>query len=713
MGKTDPRTKSTTTKGECSGRVFERVFLPWMAILILSYLLTIYVAPAYMWGVHFYHFFPAWIGWTLVLASLVILIPGVGESIYPKFEAPARRIRKPFDSLGRNKSFFMLSFLSLPIFWIFRSKLHLLGDGYFRIRDLPEGKLYPQEWLDGFVHLVVYRVMIKLVPTWTPEITYSAISVLCGGVFVFLALKLSSLVGNSGFGRVLIFFFLVSSGSIQLFFGYVESYTILQVTLLGYILFAAMYLAGKVSILPVLLTFVISVGLHITSLIFVPSFIYLLLKRQKHAREDKMGPGSKGASVPRASGGEPRVDSMRNGEATNTPSSASILAALILALVVVCIWIFIVATGLEKTGRGIFILPLKGTESFPFGMFSLAHISEFLNQLFLLSPLSISLIVFFIFFKLKFREFEDGLTNFLALGVSFGLIYLFVFNFYLGSADWDLRSSPAPLFSLLGVHLFLRWAEKHEEEKLEPEKDLMVSPPRWNRLKAWGLIFIWFGLFHTLPWVLLNTHHQRSVDRYQLIQENDRHPMDESGYNLYKIERILRLAGLPEEVPKMYRRAIDRDPGDPRSYCNLAGYYEEEDFYKAISLLQTALKVDPSYFRANRMMGYLYLQRKEYAKAIPYLEQALPFLTDNPDFVYDLGLAYYLTDQPQRALTSARLIVESKPDYLKAYYLLGTVSASVGDFEQAWQAWERVLAINPGDSLAAQSLKELERHPQK
>jgi Flp pilus assembly protein TadD len=78
-----------------------------------------------------------------------------------------------------------------------------------------------------------------------------------------------------------------------------------------------------------------------------------------------------------------------------------------------------------------------------------------------------------------------------------------------------------------------------------------------------------------------------------------------------------------------------------------------------------------------------------------------------------LGLAYCYTNRPHRALASAQQIIELEPDNLKAYYLLGIVNASMGDFEKARRAWERALAINPGDSLATQNLKELETHMEK
>ena len=126
MGKTNPKSRSTATKTEVSAKVFERAFIPWMAVLILVHLLAMYVAPEYMWGVHFYHFYPVWLGWVLVLLSLMILIPGVSESIYVKLEALTKKVKKPFDSVGQNKSFLVLSLASLPVFWIFRNRLHLL-----------------------------------------------------------------------------------------------------------------------------------------------------------------------------------------------------------------------------------------------------------------------------------------------------------------------------------------------------------------------------------------------------------------------------------------------------------------------------------------------------------------------------------------------------------------------------------------------------------
>ncbi len=693
MGKTNPEDKSKAAKVEIPPSLFERVFLPWTAILILAHALTMYVAPAYMWGIHFYHFFPAWIGWALALLSLVILVPPVGQYLSGKLEVLAQKIGSPFAKWGENKTFLLLSVLSLPIFWLFRDRMHLLGDGMFRITDLPEGKILLQEWLDGFIHVIVYRVVHNLFADWTPELTYALISVLCGGAFVFLALKLSSLLGKTGFGKVLIFSFLITLGSVQLFFGYVESYTSLQVALLAYVLFAVKYLSGKVSILPVLVVFMISVGLHITSLIYLPSFIYLLRKR-------------------------PKGESAREKGLTGAIPNAFVLASLIVASFLVISWVIVVAIGLEKTGKGIFIVPLRGTHIFPFSMFSLAHISEFVNQLLLLTPLGISLSLFFLFFKLKNREFRNRLINFLILAACFALVYLFVVNFTLGSADWDLRSSPAVFFALLGVLTFLNWGEGRYAKALaasreggpESAGDSEGIHREARRYRTWGLILIWFGLFHTAPWILLNASQSRSVDRYVMIQEMDPHPVDESGYNLYKVARILKWAGLPDEIEALYSRAIERDPSDTMSYYNLAAHYYRTEGYldQAGLILDTLLKMSPGYCRAHWLMANVRIKKQKPEEALPYLERASPALWDDRDFLLQLATAYYLADRLEETASSASRLAELNPRSAEAYRLLGSAWTRLGRLESARDAWRRYLLINPSDTTAVRKLKELE-----
>ncbi|MFH1336910.1 MAG: tetratricopeptide repeat protein [Candidatus Zixiibacteriota bacterium] len=716
MPKNDAKTKELVPHREISDKLFESFFLPWTAVLILAHLVTVYWIPQYLWGISFYHFFPVGIGWISTCLILAILIPGVGEYLYEKLAAFSVKIKQPFDRLGKNLTFLLISLFSLPLFWIFRTRLHLLGDGYFRIQDLPYGRLHLQEWLDGFIHLVIFWVITKFIPSWTAELTYTVVSILCGGVFVFMSLKLSSLLGKNGFQKVLIFFFLFTLGSVQLLFGYVESYSILQVMLLVYLWFSVRCLAGKSGIYPVLLVLVISIGLHVTSLIYIPSFLYLLI-----SREAKPIPSGYEEANP---GGKQKGRFPKEKMKKKTPLSPLVLLALIIAAGVIIWWVLRVASGLEEKGKGMFFVPLRGTVSYPFSMFSIGHIIEFVNQLLLLSPVGVSLILFFLFFKIKYKSYrssgrwEDKTINFLFIAVLFALVYLFVVNFTLGSADWDLRCSPAPFFGLLGAMLFLRWGEKtstvHSPQSTAVKPEALPGKRRifWrmkHTVQAWGMVFIFFGFFHTIPWVLINSNNDRSVDRYMLTQEYDPHPVDETNYNLYKVARILDFAGLSDRVGDLYRNATERNPYDTLSYFNLSAWYHKKDqFDSSLIWADTVLKLDPNYPKANWMVGNIYVKFEKYSEARPYLEKAMPYLADNPGFLYDLGISNYWTNHPDEAALCAKHMVEIAPDFPGGYHLLGLVDIQKGDMDGAQKAWQKIVELEPDDSTAIMNLRLLE-----
>ncbi|NIN00740.1 MAG: tetratricopeptide repeat protein, partial [candidate division Zixibacteria bacterium] len=212
-------------------------------------------------------------------------------------------------------------------------------------------------------------------------------------------------------------------------------------------------------------------------------------------------------------------------------------------------------------------------------------------------------------------------------------------------------------------------------------------------------------------WVLVNAQHQRSLNRYLLIQENDPHPIDEVGYKPYKIARLLSLAGLTGEMKHVYQRAIERNPLDTLSYYNLANWYEREgDLDQAMVILDTLIKIDPVYPLAHWLIGSIYIDKEDHAKALTYLEKALPSLEDNVDFLHHLWVANYSANRPERAVVCAQQMIKLRPDYLEAYNLLGLGYAGTGAFEKAREAWEHVLSINPEDSTAIQNLQKLEKH---
>ena len=232
-----------------SDKGFKYLFLPALSLSVAAHLLSVYWGTPFLWGFHFLHFFPRWLGWVLTVVTLGLLVFPVNNLILRNLESFigwAERIRAGTD---KHMLFASAGIFSLPMFWFVRTRLFLLGDGYFKLESLALGHITKTERLDAVVHLQLYRLLTNLFPNADPSLAYTVPSVLCGGVFIFLILVLADLLGKSSFQRILVFSLLVSLGSIQLFFGYVESYTTLLVAVTLLTLLSLLFLQGKISII--------------------------------------------------------------------------------------------------------------------------------------------------------------------------------------------------------------------------------------------------------------------------------------------------------------------------------------------------------------------------------------------------------------------------------------------------------------------------------
>jgi tetratricopeptide (TPR) repeat protein len=223
------------------------------------------------------------------------------------------------------------------------------------------------------------------------------------------------------------------------------------------------------------------------------------------------------------------------------------------------------------------------------------------------------------------------------------------------------------------------------------------------------VIYVWFSLFHTVPWIMINAESQRSLDRYLLIQENDPHPVDETGYNLYKVARILQGAGLEDELQGLFSRAVERNPGDTISYYNLANWHHRrKEHDRAAVILNTLLRMTTAYPKAHWLMGSIHIGKGEFGQALPYMEKASPHFQQRVDFLHQLWSVYHSTGQYQQALACAERMIELEPENTNAHHLLALASIGLGDYRTAKQAWEQILIINPNDSRAIKSLRSLE-----
>jgi cytochrome c-type biogenesis protein CcmH/NrfG len=108
-------------------------------------------------------------------------------------------------------------------------------------------------------------------------------------------------------------------------------------------------------------------------------------------------------------------------------------------------------------------------------------------------------------------------------------------------------------------------------------------------------------------------------------------------------------------------------------------------------------------------LANLYFDAERFHDAITWYEAALKIEPRNPNASTDLGLAYYYTNQTDRALSQFARSLEIDPKHTKTLLNLGFVRAfGKQDLEGAAKAWERVVEIAPESEEGRRARQSLE-----
>ena len=638
-------------------RTFQLVFLPVLLLLVIIHLLAIYWGTPFLWGVHHWHFFPRWLGWVLTLVTVSFFVPAVNKPALNFLETVFSVLGRLVSKTPKYTAFIAAGMVSVPVFWFLRTEYFLLGDGGFKLEALASGVITTTEPLDGIIHHQLYRLLTTLFPNADPSLAYTIPSVICGGAFIFLILVLADILGKTSFQKMLIFSALVTLGSIQLFFGYVESYTTLLVAVTLFILLSLLFLQGKINIIFSFLALVLSISLHVSAIVLMPAFLYLIFRKWRTQ-------GSRFLDVP------------------------TLLCLVACAgIVFLGVWKVSLVVGKGRTfGQ---FLPLVATPKMSFTMFSRAHLSEFANELLLISPAGTLLFLFFLLRALKLKSFSHPTLNFLLISGLSGLLLVFVYNCHWGSMDWDLMSFPGIFIALFGILSFLRW------------------PGGRMKVKNYGLILIAASLFHTIPWILVNADTERSVDRYVMTATHDVHLLSAPGGGMWRVGRVLDYAGLARKAEEILKLGIERNPNEMGCYSYLGRmlHHQGRDD-EAIFYLERALQQKPQSSELRYNLGRMYLNRDP-QKAIFHLAKVKAQYEHQPAFVISLAKAYVKAERPEDARNIVQGFLAKGEETATMRGLLGASFFLLRDFSKARVEWERALELNPDEPLAKTGLEKL------
>lgn len=444
------------------------------------------------WGADFYGYLPRAALATACALLATGLLLAIGRSA--AIDRALLRIPEPNDVTTPGTRLRALAAVCVFFlaFWFFREGHTLLGDGGPLANDLPLGqRFHAREPLTYLIHHGFYELTHRLFRSQggdAAEIARATVglsSALAGALFVPVAWGLArelagtvkpdpadAAVPTARSIVALCFLVLLAQGYIQLFFGYVENYTFSALVLGIYLLTSLRYLRGANPLALPGTALVLNVSLALSAVLLVPSFLVLLARglatteRRWRTLRDLVVVSLVAAGITAL------MDSVEPGY--NLASAACQVVAQAL-------------TGAGDRG-----------ESLAY-MFSGVHVRDFLNAQLLIGPGAAFLFVAGVAWLVVARARPTAASVFfLVVGtVSLGAAWVTT-DLGLGyPRDWDLFAPSGLAFTAAGLH------------------GLLSAPWRGAALRRWLFLLACVCLFHTVPWVWVNTSFDRSFARFK------------------------------------------------------------------------------------------------------------------------------------------------------------------------------------------------------
>ena len=481
-----------------------------LVLLVVHALATwFFVSP--LWGASVYAFFPSWVGF----GSMALLL---GCFVWGGRLLDALRLPERARSLPGNRWLLgaVLSVVGFTIFWSFRIRHLLLGDGLVLSQNIsmpqafhplePVGILFQQNWY------LLANHWFRAPGASERDVAWQAIamgSALCGVLFVLVAVWIvRSLLAattepgsNKTFIATAALLLLLASGYIQLFFGYVETYPLLLVAMAYYVGCVLSYLEGRGTLLAVLLSCTAALSIHLSAAALLPSFLYVVIVAIRRRHE-------------RAPWGD-------------------LLAGLVATVLLL--------TVLSNVGHG-FDLPktllatigriASGESDAPHYATSGAHVLDMANEQILIGPLGLVLVAL-------------GLVGHRAArgphAIRWFMWVLVIPYLVVVARNWDLLAPTGFVFTVAGLYFLLE----------------RIQEPRVRSLAL--VIVVAVSLFHTAPWIALNASEARGVARFATLPLGGGRTESTLGCWEFRQARYA-------EAEKWLNRSLRSNAANPRAY---------------------------------------------------------------------------------------------------------------------------------------------------
>jgi tetratricopeptide (TPR) repeat protein len=619
--------------------------------LILLGLLPVagrFAPPTLAWGFHLAAYLPpaAWVvslaGWGLLFVPpwrrLVerLLYDGLGGALF----GPSAK-RAWLAALG-------VVLFSVATFRLLSTPTHLLGDGVLVGEMAGYGaKFRVTDGMDYLLHRLAREAIHPGDDVETALGLYAWGSVLAGLLGVLTAILLLRRCRLPVPTRVLMLALWLFSASTLLYCGYVESYALLSVALLGFLWSGALAQRGEVPSWVPGLCFGLALFLHSTALLALPALAWLVARP---------GPGT---------GARGRWTLGLLAPAVVLPLAA-VLAHL--ALGYDAAWFR--RDFLDSSNQHALLVSLAGDH----GLLTAVHWKDLANWVLLVVPVPAWLLL-----RrgrgLPRREGAPETSFLLVQGSCFALAFVLLDRKLGAARDWDLFAPHVAGLAWLAARLW------------EPES---AAP---GRAGPWpGLRFAapWVALLLAWPWFAVNASREASLRRFTEVRA-DFAPYARA-YATQDLAKYWRDLGAPERSVVLYEEAVRTFPRNARfrallgtNYMNLGRVAEAQRQF------DEALRIDPRYYD---MRAQLALQQHDWATALDLYRRQTNVNAGRPEVWAGLGFAAAQLGDHEQAL-AAFLRAGTLADEPRYQYYAGVECASLGRWDEAVGLFRR--SVRGGD----------------
>jgi len=532
-----------------------------------------------IWGINHLAFYPLPIRLGALGLIALSFVPGIARRFQSLFRAGTEHLNaRPKHLVWVS---IIIALIATTILVGFQSSTLLLGDGKlvadnFKhtflgdttiVTNNPLWILKGESIAKGTTLLYHWftKASLKLF-SWPALKAMRVFNCLLGGILVLVIMRIPF---KSWLATVAL-----TSGTIELFFGYVENYTALMLFAVLYTVSGFILIQRKCAtwLFAALACLVLGTFMHIQAILLTPSFALLLVWFLTHKWQKRVLP---------------------------------VLSPLLIALV-------LIGTCLAGalTGHGEYLLPLRSSAGGT-GILALSHWLDVFNELLLLLPM-LPVFVFMAVAVVRSRRHVE--EHFALLMLAPCLLFLIVFNPKLGMArDWDLFTITSVGLIPLAMLVAKRFLSRCRKSVVS-----LVSTP-----------VIVMSAVLAVSWVGINSSDEKSTRRYESILSYD------TTFGQYAYETLAKHYHdghrLKEAITAM-EKAVSYSYNS-RLYIGLSVYYRDDGrLIDAAEILRPVLEHEPRNEKVRSEMAFLLTRSGQYDELSEVTRQGTEYHPENPVF---------------------------------------------------------------------------------